>query len=245
MTLTRAGILEGTGNPMESAIDQVVLITGASRGIGLATAEAFARRGATLALCSRDADRLAAAAAGHCDRTGVLHAAIDVRDAGQVRDFVRGVEARFGRIDVLVNNAGVLVHGDFAAEDYAAMDAEIDVNVKGVLFMTRAVLPGMCAREAGVVVNVASGAGLSGFPGLASYCASKFAVVGFTESLDQDLRDRGVSVYAVCPGRVATDMQQQYCGKKIGIPPEQVADVIVGLALDQPPSKRGRCVTVP
>lgn len=230
---------------MEHASDQVVLISGASRGIGLAVAEAFAGRGARLALCSRDEGRLQPAITSLRARTEVVGAAVDVRVAGQVRDFVRGVEARFGRIDILVNNAGVLVHGDFATEDYAAMDEEIDVNVKGVLYVTRAALPGMCARESGVIVNVASGAGLTAFPGLASYCASKFAVVGFTASLDQDMRDHGVSVYAVCPGRVATDMQQQYCGRRIGIPPQQVADAIVALALERPLSKRGRCVTVP
>jgi 3-oxoacyl-[acyl-carrier protein] reductase len=229
---------------MASLKDQVVLITGASRGIGLAAAEAFFAQGARLAVCARDASRLGAAESALRGRGEVFARAVDVRDADQVRDFVRGVEACFGRIDVLVNNAGVLSHGPFAAEDYAAMDAEIDVNVKGVLFVTRAVLPGMLAREDGAIINVASGAGLTGFAELASYCASKFAVVGFTESLDQEVRGRGVYVCAVCPGRVATDMQLQYAGRKIGIPPSQVAERIVTLALDRPGSKRGKCVAV-
>src|SRR3990170_2165647 len=224
---------------------KVAVISGGSRGIGFATAGAFLARGALVAVCAHDPERLRAAEARLRAQGEVMAVAVDVRDAGQVRDFVRAVEARFGRIDVLVNNAGVVSVGEFAEEDYASMDAVVDVNVKGVLYLTRVALPGMLRRGEGVIVNVSSGAGLSGYPDLVSYCASKFAVVGFTESLDKETRDRGVRVYAVCPGAVATDMQMQYSGRKIGIPPEQVAERIVRIAAEQPSSKTGRCVVIP
>jgi 3-oxoacyl-[acyl-carrier protein] reductase len=116
--------------------------------------------------------------------------------------------------------------------------------VKGVLYTTRAVLPHMLEHGSGVIINISSGAGLSGFAGITTYSASKFAVVGFTEALDHEVRDRGIKVYGLCPGRVATDMQQAYAGKKIGMPPEQVAKRIVELAGTRPRARTGTCVTL-
>jgi len=175
----------------------------------------------------------------------VLAVPADVADCKQLTALVRSARKHVGPVDVLVNNAGTAWFGDFVDEDYASMDAVIDVNVKGVMHLTRMVLPEMLERGAGVIVNVASGAGLSGFAGLVSYCASKFAVVGFTEALDLEVRECGVRVYAVCPGRVATDMQKRYSGHKVGMPPERVAERIVQLAGAMPGAKTGSCVTLP
>ena len=221
-----------------------VLLTGGSRGIGLATAAAFLEGGARVAVCGRDAARLQAAERQLRTLGEVLAAPADVRDRAQVEQLARKAHAHFGRIDVLVNNAGVTWVGRFADEDYDSMDAVIDVNLKGVLYTTRAVLPLMLAQGGGVIINVASGAGLSGFPDIAVYCASKFGVVGFTESLHREVRDRGVRVYALCPGRVATDMQVQYSGRRIGMPPEEVARRIVRLAGPDPRADPGSCVEV-
>jgi len=152
---------------------------------------------------------------------------------------------RFGTVDVLVNNAGRASVGRFAEEEPASIDAVIDVNVKGVLYATRVVLPHMLQQGRGVIISVSSGAGLTGFPEIVTYCASKFAVVGFTEALAQELRGTGVQVYGLCPGRVATDMQQQYSGRKVGMPPERVAEAILQLAGRCPPVASGRSMPLP
>ena len=114
--------------------------------------------------------------------------------------------SRFGGIDVLVNNAGVAWAGAFAEEDYDSIGAVIDVNVKGVMYMARAVLPHMIRKGEGVIINVSSGAGLSGCALLVSYCASKFALTGFTESLFMDLHDTPLRIRLVIPGPFDTDI---------------------------------------
>jgi len=219
--------------------DQTVLITGGTRGIGYATAQAFLAQGANVALCGTNPVNLKAAQ----HQLEALAVRADVSDPEQVQSFVQQARERFGRIDVLVNNAGVAWSGDFADEPYESIARQIDVNVKGVLYTARAVLPLMLKQGSGVIINISSGAGLTGFAGIATYSASKFAVVGFTEALDQEVSGRGIRVYGVCPGRVATDMQQAYAGKKIGMPPEQVAKRIVELAGPKPRARTGTCVT--
>lgn len=224
---------------------QTVFITGGSRGIGYATARAFLARGARVAICARDSAQLAAAQRALERHGEVLTLAADVRDAPGLARGIDAIGAQLGHVDVLVNNAGLLWTGQFADQDFASMAAVIDTNVRGVLHATRAVLPRMLARAHGVIINVASGAGLSGFEGLAVYCASKFAVVGFTESLDLEVRDRGIRVYAICPGSVQTDMLRQYSSDARGMPPEVVAERIVGLADPGAREPTGTCITIP
>jgi 3-oxoacyl-[acyl-carrier protein] reductase len=224
---------------------QTVFITGGSRGIGYATARAFLARGARVAICARDSARLAAAERSLGCHGEVLTLAADVRDAPGLARGIDVIGAQLGHIDVLVNSAGVLWTGRFADEDFASMAAVIDTNVAGVLHATRAVLPSMLARARGVIINVASGAGLNGFEELAVYCASKFAVVGFTESLDLEVRDRGIRVYAICPGSVQTDMLRQYSTEARGMPPEVVAERIVDLARQRAREPTGTCITIP
>jgi 3-oxoacyl-[acyl-carrier protein] reductase len=219
---------------------RVAIITGGSRGIGLATARAFLGQGARVGICGVNPERLRKARA-ELESLGEVEAVgADVRVISQVQAFVERVIARFGAVEVLVNNAGRASVGRFAEEDFASLDAVVDVNVKGVLYATRVVLPYMLKQGRGVVINVSSGAGLAGFPEIVTYCASKFAVVGFTEALAQELRGTGVQVYGLCPGRVATDMQVQYSGERIGMPPERVAETILKLAGRRPPVASGR-----
>ncbi len=209
--------------------EKSVMITGGSRGIGFVTAQAFLQRGAYLAICARNLNTLRRAERHLCSMGTVLADCVDVRKRQQIEHFVNKVHNQFGRIDILVNNAGILWVGDYAQEDFESIDEVIDVNVKGVMYMTRAVLPYMLSANQGTIINIASGAGLSGFKRLASYCTSKFAVVGFSESLHQELRDRGIRVHALCPGRVATDMQVLYAGKKVGMSPAKIAEKILQL----------------
>jgi 3-oxoacyl-[acyl-carrier protein] reductase len=219
-----------------------VVISGGSRGIGFSTAQAFLGAGALVAICARDAARLRDAEARLSAGERLLARVGDVTDRAQVQAFVDEAAAAFGPVDVLVNNAGVLHVGPFAEEPVESISTVIDVNLKGVMYMTRAVLPSMIARGKGVIVNVSSGAGLSGFPEIVSYCASKFGVVGFTQALDEEVRSLGLRVYALCPGRVATEMQAQYSGAKVGMTPEKVAHRILELATATPSLLPGRCV---
>lgn len=202
---------------------RTVLITGGSRGIGYATAKAFLERGAQVAICSLDHARLAHAEE-HLRPLGDLFAhTADVTAPVQIHELVSKTIRHFGKIDVLVNSAGRAWRGDFVHQDLRSVGKDIDVNVKGVLFVTRVVLPHMLEKRSGVIINLSSGLGLAGAAGFAGYCASKFAVVGFTESLAQEVERAGVRVFAVCPGRVATDMQAEIAGRRMGMPPEELA----------------------
>jgi len=231
----------GTGDG-DALRGKTVIVTGGSRGIGFATAGAFLLAGAQVAICARNLSRLKDAheALGAAER--LLVRAADVCDPRQVRAFVEAATAAFGMVEVLVNNAGIAHVGPFADESVESIGATVDVNLKGVMYMTRAVLPAMLERRGGVVINVSSGAGLSGFPDIVSYCATKFGVVGFSEALDQEARPSGVRIHALCPGAVATDMQVQYSGAKTGMPPEKVAQQIVALATRKRGWMRRRCV---
>ncbi len=169
-----------------------------------------------------------------------IHA--DVSRYNDVKAFVEKAYKRFHSVDVLVNNAGVAWSGDYVDESREGIDNLIDVNVKGVLYAAHLALPYMLRAQRGVMINVSSGAGLTGFAGLVTYCASKFAVVGFTESLALEVEAQGIRIYAVCPGRVATDMQESVSGRRVGMRPERVAKAIASLAGPGPPIKTGRCL---
>ncbi|HEX8171350.1 MAG TPA: SDR family NAD(P)-dependent oxidoreductase [Thermoanaerobaculia bacterium] len=182
--------------------DKTVVITGASSGIGKATALEMARRGAHLVLGARRADQLEAVAAA-CRARGVRAIGVptDVTDAEQCR---RLVEAG-GDADVLVNNAGFAVFDSIAGAEAADLRAMMDTNYFGVVHCTQAALPRMLARGNGTIVNVASIAGIMGYAGMGGYCATKFAVIGFTESLRDEVIARGVRVALVCPGTTETE----------------------------------------
>jgi 3-oxoacyl-[acyl-carrier protein] reductase len=224
--------------------EQVVLITGGTRGIGYATAQAFLEAGARVAICGLNLERLEQAA-DELRTLGEVHAqGVDVAHYDAFSAFVAQLIERHGRLDVLVNNAGLAWAGEFVQQDPAAIGRHVDVNVKGVLYGAHAVLPPMLARGSGTIVNLASGAGRHGFASLATYCATKFAVVGFTEAVAQEVASGGVRVFAVCPGRVATDMQEEVFGRRTGVPPDHVAQAILSLAGPHPPIAPGQCLEV-
>lgn len=184
--------------------NKLVLITGASSGIGLACARAFAREGCRLILAARRGDRLAEAAANLDAPAHLL--TLDVRDREAVEAAVAGLPAGWTDIDVLVNNAGLSrglepVHQGLHTD----WDEMLDTNVKGLLWVTRAVLQGMVARDRGHVVNIGSIAGHQVYQGGAVYCASKHAVGAITQGLRLDLLGTRVRVSSVDPGMVETD----------------------------------------
>ncbi|MEZ0608874.1 SDR family NAD(P)-dependent oxidoreductase [Fibrella sp. WM1] len=182
------------------------LITGASSGIGWATAEAFARLGYRLILCGRRADKLAELVASLGDQVETYTLTFDVRDSRAVADAIASLPDAWQAIDILINNAGN-AHGMSAIQDgdLADWDAMIDGNVQGVLYVSKAVMPGMVARQRGHIVNLSSIAGKQTYANGAVYCASKAAVEALSTGMRLDLTQHGIKVTNIAPGAVETD----------------------------------------
>jgi len=205
--------------PLDGA---AVAITGGARGIGLATAKAFAAKGSRVFIGDLDGELAAEEAA----KLGGRGCSLDVRSRASFAAFL---DAADGPLTVLVNNAGIMPAGAFASEDDAITDAIVDININGVLIGTKLALPGMLDRGTGHIVNVGSYLGKLPAAGLATYCASKYAVVGFTEALRDELAGTGVTVTAVLPSAVRTELT---AGVKLGgllptVDPERIADEVV------------------
>ena len=186
-------------------MDKIVLITGASSGIGAATARILAEAGMTVILGARRMDRLECLAAEIGAAGGRARVArLDVTDRQDMAAFARGALDAFGRIDVLVNNAGVMPLSPMASLKVDEWDRMVDVNIKGVLWGIAAVLPAMNSQGSGHIVNIASIGGLQVSPTAAVYCATKFAVRAISDGLRQE-NDR-IRVTCVCPGVVESEL---------------------------------------
>ena len=182
--------------------NRVVIITGASSGIGEALARLFAAQGARLALAARSEEKLRALAA-ELGEERALVVSTDVADPGQCERLVKRTVERFGGVDVLVNNAGLGLYGSLEETDWEHSRERWEVNFFGLLRLTRAALPYLKERR-GMVVNISSVAGKVALPFMGDYCASKFAVNAFSNALRMELAAEGVRVAVVCPGRVKT-----------------------------------------
>ncbi len=228
---------------MESLKGKVVLVTGASAGIGEACVRAFAGAGAAVVAAARRRKRLEALAE-ELRKTGgrVLPLFLDVRDRACVDATLSALSPEWAAVDVLVNNAGLGRGLDKLHEgDPAEWEEMLDTNVKGLLFVTRRVLPGMVARGRGHVINIGSVAGRETYPGGGVYCASKFAVRGLTRALKMDLTGTSVRVTTVDPGMVQTEFSKvRFRGDEAraaavyknleALRPEDVADAVVWAA---------------
>ncbi len=227
---------------------RAALVTGAGGGIGRAIARRLALEGMAVAVldCDGTAAQTVAAAVG-----GVAVTA-DVKSPTEIGGAVDTVLARLGRIDVLVNNAGIAWAGPALEMPLEALQAMLRVNVEGVFIMSRAVLPHMIERRSGSIVNLASWAGKTGNANFAGYSASKFAVIGLTQALAREMAPHGIRVNAICPGivvdtamRTAIEAQQRHYGlpetgeREKSIPigrvsvPEDVARIAAFLASDE------------
>jgi len=218
---------------------KVALITGAGRGIGAAVALAYAREGARLAICARTASELedTARAARELGNDCVA-TACDVSDEKSVMQFVSEVTEKFGRIDVLVNNAGVMTRpSPFEETDVAKWDYTIAVNLRGTFLVTRAVLPTMKRQRGGSIINVSSMIGRQGYPNFAAYAASKWGIEGLTQTLAAELRSEHIRVNSVDPGYIATKLTGHRGGS-----PESVTDVFVYLGSDESEGVSGKAL---
>jgi NAD(P)-dependent dehydrogenase (short-subunit alcohol dehydrogenase family) len=190
--------------------NKVVFLTGAASGIGKETALYFAREHAQMAICDVNAEGLAKTVEEIKQIGCKVHGyELNVTKEAQVKSGVEKALADFGRIDILVNNAGVSTMQWSWKLTEEEWDFNMDVNVKGCWLVCKYVIPHMIEKKAGKIVNLASMGGLIGAPLLAHYCASKFAVVGLTESIAKELAPYGINVNCVCPGFVKTSMQDR------------------------------------
>jgi NAD(P)-dependent dehydrogenase (short-subunit alcohol dehydrogenase family) len=239
--------------------ERVGLVTGGGAGIGREIARRFAREGMAVAVLDRDG----AAAEGIAAEIGGLAVTADVTSEEEVSRAVETVLARFSRIDVLVNNAGIAWMGPALEMPVEALQSMLRVNVEGVFIVSRAVLPHMIARRSGSIVNLASWAGKTGNAFFAGYSASKFAVIGLTQSLAREMAPHGIRVNAICPGivvdtamRTAIEAQQRQYGlpetaeREKSIPigrvsvPEDVARVAAFLASDESSYMTGESINL-
>ncbi|NNK19920.1 MAG: SDR family NAD(P)-dependent oxidoreductase [Flavobacteriaceae bacterium] len=217
---------------------KIAFITGATSGIGKATAKLFAKHNIKLILCGRRQEKLDALNKTLQSETGVHTLNFDVRDKEAVRAAIQSLPEEFASIDILVNNAGN-AHGldpiqSGALEDW---DAMIDINVKGLLYVSRAILPGMIRRKNGHIINIGSTAGKEVYPGGNVYCASKHAVDAINQGMRIDLNEHGIRVGAVNPGLVETEFSEvrfkgdEERAKKVyqgyqPLKPEDISDII-------------------
>jgi NAD(P)-dependent dehydrogenase (short-subunit alcohol dehydrogenase family) len=210
----------------------VAIVTGASSGIGKATAEMLAERGARVTIFARSAEKLQRIAERFGDR--MLAVAGDVGNPEDVERLFDATESRFGKCDVLVNNAGMIDVAPLVETTLDRWQRMFAVNVDAVYAACRRALPSMLERRAGAIVNVASISGVVGpekFPGWVSYCASKGAVISLTEALAVEVKDRGVRVNCVSPGSVDTPMWAEASGgAPASMTPEEIAETILFLA---------------
>jgi 3-oxoacyl-[acyl-carrier protein] reductase len=225
-------------NREEVLAGQVAVVTGASRGIGLAIARRLGQMGARVSLCARNAANLERAASDlRAAGIQVLARRTDVTRADEVARLVSETQRTLGPVDILVNNAGIGIFGPFLEQTEADWNAIMDTNLKSVFLASRAVAPEMVRRKTGHIINIGSLAGKSTFANGAIYCASKWGLLGLTGCMAEDLRAHGVRVSAICPGSVATEFSP-HAGKDPArmLQPEDVAHAVAALVTQAPGS---------
>ena len=236
--------------------DKVAIITGAGRGIGQATAVKFATEGAKVVVCDLDADAIEETVQMCKETRGdAFGYRADVRDPQALEQMVEVTIAKWGRVDCLVNNAGIVMDAQFKNMSEEQFDSVIDINLKGVYNCTKAVVKPMLEQESGVILNASSIVGLYGNFGQTNYAASKFGVIGMVKTWARELGRKGIRANAVCPGFIATSIIGKIPEKVIKsleekVPlgrlgaPEEVANTFAFLASDEASYINGAVIEV-
>ena len=229
------------------------VVTGSTRGIGKETALLLLQKGLNVIISSRSqqsVDYIIQEIHNEfpSKKENVLGLKCDVSKYSDVKSLVDVSVKTFGRIDVLVNNAGIVYFKSIMDTTEEEWNNTIDTNLKGVFLFIKEVLPYMIENKSGVIVNVSSGAGKSGFPNLSPYCASKFGVIGFTESIAKEVANNNVKVMAICPGGVDTKMFDDIVRDGYNLSnrnlmkPEQVANKIYDMIFNQKDYYNGQSI---
>ena len=247
--------------------DRVALVTGGSRGIGKTIARALATQGAKVAICSRDGEAARKAADEISPGGGrVLAIRADVVEKADARALVRDIVARWGQIHVLVNNAGINARIPIDSDDDARWLQVLNVNVLGTYYVTREVLRYMPNHNGGRIINISSVLGRLGVPAYTAYCTAKHGIIGFTRALALEVVGRGITVNAICPGWVETDMaalgmrqtaeatgmsQEEFRKQALAavpiqrmLEPKEIADLAVYLASDASAGMTGQSINL-
>lgn len=214
--------------------DLSVAITGGARGIGLAIAKTLIAKGARVSIGDIDSELAESVAT----EIGAHAASVDVRKREVFAHFLQAAKLRHGRVDVMINNAGIMPMGHFLQEDPAISDAQIDINLRGVINGMQLALPDMLAQGYGHIINIASQAGCFAIPGAAVYTATKFAVVGLTEAVAAEHRDSGVHFTTIAPAIVNTELAAGSENAGFGlprVPPQAIADAVIDVLLHPRP----------
>ena len=217
---------------------QVAIVTGASRGIGLAIARRLGRMGAKVSICSRNEVNLERAASElRAAGIEILASRTDLTRGDEIALLVSETQRVHGPVDILINNAGIGIFGPFQQHSDADWNAVMDTNLKSVFLTSRAVAPEMIRRKTGHIINICSLAGKSTFANGAIYCASKWGLLGLSGCMAEELRADGIRVSAICPGSVATEFSP-HTGKDASrmLQPEDVAHAVAALVTQAPGS---------
>jgi NAD(P)-dependent dehydrogenase (short-subunit alcohol dehydrogenase family) len=227
---------------------RAAIVTGGGRGIGREIAKLFAAEGAGVVVSARSSDQIAKVVeeivAGGGTGVGV---SADVSREEDVQRIVAETMDKFGRVDILVNNAGIIRTGPLVAVDSAEWRQVIEINLMGTFHCTKAVVPILIEQQWGRIINISSRSGKLGHPYLSAYCASKHGVVGFTKSIAEELAPFNITVNAICPGLVETDMVPETVKQQAGsgiIKPRQIADLALYLASDSASAITGESINV-
>jgi 3-oxoacyl-[acyl-carrier protein] reductase len=228
-----------------NVVKHTAIVTGSTRGIGKETALLLLKNGMNVIISSKSQDNVDNAIQDiylkfPSKKENILGLKCDVSKYSDVKSLVDISIKRFGGIDILVNNAGIVYYKSLIDTTEEEWNKTIDINLKGIFLFTKEVLPHMIKNKSGgIIVNVSSGAGKSGFPNLSAYCASKFGVIGLTESIAKEVADNNVKVMAICPGGVDTDMIKDIVKEGYNLSnrnlmkPEQVAKKIYDMIFNE------------
>ena len=235
-------------------IKYTAIVTGSTRGIGKETALLLLKNGMNVIISSRNQENIdniiqKVSVKFPSKKENILGLKCDVSNYSDIKFLVGEAIKRFGKIDILVNNAGIVYFKSLIDTTEEELDRTIDINLKGVFLFTKEVLPHMIENKAGgIIVNVSSGAGKYGFPNLSSYCASKFGIIGLTESIAKEVDKFNIKVMTICPGRVDTKMMEDIIKEGFNksnanlMEPEEVAKKIYDMIFNQKGYRNGQSI---
>ena len=228
--------------------DKAAIVTGGGRGIGKAIALLYAEQGAKVALSARTLEQVEGVVDEiKADGGEAVGMACDVSIESDVEKMVKQTLDAFGGVDILVNNAGITMSVPLVASDSEQWRRVIEINLMGTFYCSKAVAPMLIERGGGRIINMSSRSGKIGHPFLTAYVASKHGVVGFTKALSEELADFGITVNAICPGLVETDMIPDLIREQVGekiMKPRQIADLALFLASDDASAITGEAINI-